>query len=246
MSIQILQLESTTPDGIALKSYVCLPKTASEAHPVPAILVAPEWWGVVAHPQKVTERLAEAGFAAVAMDIYGEGKLTTDAAQANEWMNQMLADPDSLMARCKLIMQDFIDLEGVDKNRLGAIGFCFGGKIALDMAREGFPLKAVATFHGNPTPIQPAEQGKFTAKVLVAHGEADTMVSMAAIEALKQELDDAEVDYTVDVYEGAKHGFTNPDADKRAAENGVDLGYDADAAQPSWEEMIDFMQDHLV
>jgi dienelactone hydrolase len=209
-------------------------------------LVAPEWWGVVEHPQKVTERLAEAGFAAVAMDVYGEGKLTTDAAQANEWMSQMLADQDMLMARCKLIMDDFTDLEAVDTNRLGAIGFCFGGKIALDMAREGFPLKAVATFHGNPTPKQPAQKGKFTAKVLVAHGEADSMVSMDAIEGLKKELDNADVEYTVDVYEGAKHGFTNPNADKRAEENGVDLGYDADAAKASWDEMIAFMQDNLV
>jgi dienelactone hydrolase len=208
--------------------------------------VAPEWWGVVEHPQKVTERLAEAGFAAVAMDVYGEGKLTTDAAQANEWMSQMLADQDMLMARCKLIMDDFTDLEAVDTNRLGAIGFCFGGKIALDMAREGFPLKAVATFHGNPTPKQPAQKGKFTAKVLVAHGEADSMVSMDAIEGLKKELDNADVEYTVDVYEGAKHGFTNPNADKRAEENGVDLGYDADAAKASWDEMIAFMQDNLV
>ena len=161
-------------------------------------------------------------------------------------MSQMLADQDMLMARCKLIMDDFTDLEAVDTNRLGAIGFCFGGKIALDMAREGFPLKAVATFHGNPAPKQPAQKGKFTAKVLVAHGEADSMVSMDAIEGLKKELDNADVEYTVDVYEGAKHGFTNPNADKRAEENGVDLGYDADAAKASWDEMIAFMQDNLV
>lgn len=246
MNIQILQLESTTQNGIELKSYVCLPKDATSDNPAPAILVAPEWWGVVEHPQKVTERLAEAGFAAVAMDVYGEGKLTTDAAQANEWMNQMLADQEMLMARCKLIMQDFCDLDAVDEKRLGAIGFCFGGKIALDMAREGLPLKAVATFHGNPTPKQPAEKGKFNAKVLVAHGEADTMVTMDAIEGLKKELDNADVEYTVDVYEGAKHGFTNPDADKRAAENGVDLGYDADAAKASWDEMIEFMRENLI
>ena len=114
------------------------------------------------------------------------------------------------------------------------------------MAREGFPLKAVATFHGNPTPKQPAQKGKFTAKVLVAHGEADSMVSMDAIEGLKKELDNADVEYTVDVYEGAKHGFTNPNADKLAEENGVDLGYDADAAKASWDEMIAFMQENLV
>lgn len=246
MNIQILQLETTTDNGMALKSYVCLPKDASPENPVAGILVAPEWWGMQEFPQQVAERLAEAGFAAVTMDLYGEGKITSDAAQANEWMNQMLADQDALMQRCRLIMKDFTDLASVDDNRLGAIGFCFGGKVALDMAREGFPLKAVATFHGNLTPKQPAEAGKFHAKVLVAHGEADSMVSMQAVEDLKKELDQANVDYTVDIYEGAKHGFTNPHADERAAKNHIDLGYDADAAKASWEEMITFMQANLV
>lgn len=245
MTIKTYELSSTSAEGVELLSYVALPAEASDDSPIPGILVAPEWWGVVEHPKQVTERLAKAGFAAVAMDVYGEGKLTTDAAQANEWMTQMLADQDKLMARCQLILNDFSDQMAVDGDKLGAIGFCFGGKIALDMAREGMPLKAVATFHGNPAPKQPAQKGQFHAEVLVAHGGADSMVSMEAIEGLKKELDEAGVKYHVDVYEGAKHGFTNPDADKRAAENGVDLGYDAQAAQQSWDKMIDFMKTRL-
>ncbi len=215
MTIKTFELISTI-DNVELISYVALPDNASNDTPVSGILVAPEWWGVVEHPRSVTERLAQAGFAAVAMDIYGEGKLTTDAAQANMWMEQVLADQDALMARCQLILNDFSDQMAVDSDNLGAIGFCFGGKIVLDMAREGMPLKAVATFHGNPSPKQPADS-KFTAKVLVAHGRDDSMVSMEAIEGLKIELDAADVDYTIDVYEGAKHGFTNPQADERAA-----------------------------
>ncbi|WP_290003960.1 dienelactone hydrolase family protein [Faucicola atlantae] len=245
MDIQILQLETTSPDGTELKSYVCLPKDASADKPAPAILVAPEWWGVVEFVQKVTERLARAGFAAVAMDVYGEGKLTTDANQANEWMEQMLANQDQLMARCQAILKDFCDVQGVDSKRLGGIGFCFGGKIVLDMAREGLPLQAVATFHGNLTPKQPAEKGKFAAKVLVAQGEADTMTTMDDVEKFKAEMDNADVDYTVDVYEGAKHSFSNPAADERAAKNNIDLGYDEAAANASWDAMIAFMQDNL-
>ena len=199
---------------------------------------------MVEHPKNVTERLAEAGYAAVAMDVYGEGKLTTDAAMANMWMEQVLADQDMLMARCRLILNDFSDQLAVDGDNLGAIGFCFGGKIVLDMAREGMPLKAVATFHGNPSPKQPADE-KFTAKVLVAHGRDDSMVSMEAIEGLKKELDSADVDYTIDVYDGAKHGFTNPNADERAAKNDVDLGYNETAAKQSWENMLEFMKANL-
>ena len=245
MSIKPYQLHSTTKQGIELISYVALPDSASEDNPVAGILVAPEWWGVVEHPKQVTERLAQVGFAAVAMDVYGEGKLTTDAIQANEWMTQMLDDQDKLMARCQQILTDFSDQMAVDANRLGAIGFCFGGKIVLDMARVGMPLKAVATFHGNPTPKQPAQKGMFHANVLVAHGRDDSMVSMQAIEKLKQELDNANVSYQVDVYDNAKHGFTNPNADKRASENDVDLGYHETAAKQSWEKMIDFIQNNL-
>ena len=244
MSIKTFELISTTENGVQLISYVALPETASNEKPVAGILVAPEWWGVVEHPKNVTERLAEAGYAAVAMDVYGEGKLTTDAAMANMWMEQVLADQDMLMARCRLILNDFSDQLAVDGDHLGAIGFCFGGKIVLDMAREGMPLKAVATFHGNPSPKQPADD-KFTAKVLVAHGRDDSMVSMEAIEGLKQELDSADVDYTIDVYDGAKHGFTNPNADERAAKNDVDLGYNETAAKQSWENMLEFMKANL-
>ena len=244
MSIKTFELISTTENGVQLISYVALPENADDKNPVAGIVVAPEWWGVVEHPKSVTEKLAKAGYAAVAMDVYGEGKLTTDAAMANMWMEQVLADQDMLMARCRLILNDFSDQVAVDSDNLGAIGFCFGGKVVLDMAREGMPLKAVATFHGNPTPKQPADD-KFTAKVLVAHGRDDSMVSMDAIEGFKKEMDAADVDYTIDVYDGAKHGFTNPQADERAAKNDVDLGYNEIAAKQSWDNMLEFMQANL-
>ena len=244
MSIKTFELISTTENGVQLISYVALPENADDKNPVAGIVVAPEWWGVVEHPKSVTEKLAKAGYAAVAMDVYGEGKLTTDAAMANMWMEQVLADQEMLMARCQLILNDFSDQLAVNSDNLGAIGFCFGGKVVLDMAREGMPLKAVATFHGNPTPKQPADD-KFTAKVLVAHGRDDSMVSMEAIEGFKKEMDAADVDYTIDVYDGAKHGFTNPQADARAAKNDVDLGYNEIAAKQSWENMLEFMQANL-
>lgn len=244
MSIKTFELISTTENGVQLISYVALPEDAADDKPVAGILVAPEWWGVVEHPKSITERLAKAGYAAVAMDVYGEGKLTSDAAQANMWMEQVLADQDMLMARCRLILNDFSDQLAVDGDNLAAIGFCFGGKVVLDMAREGMPLKAVATFHGNLSPKQPADS-KFAAKVLVAHGGDDSMVTMDAVESFKKEMDAVDVDYTIDVYDNAKHGFTNPQADARAAENNADLGYNENAAKQSWDNMLAFMKANL-
>lgn len=244
MSIKTYELISTTENGVELISYIALPEDASADNPVAGIMVAPEWWGVVDYPKSVTERLAKAGYAAIAMDVYGEGKLTADAAMANMWMTQVLEDQDMLMDRCRLILNDFSDQLAVDKDNLGAIGFCFGGKIVLDMARVGMPLKAVTSFHGNPTPKQPADKN-FSAKVLFAHGRDDSMVSMDAVEDFKKEMENAGVDYTVDVYDNAKHGFTNPNADERAAKNDVDLGYNEAAAKQSWDKMMDFMKTHL-
>ena len=244
MSIITLELVSTTENGVELNSYVALPENATNDKPVPGILVAPEWWGIVEHPKSVVERLAKAGYAAVAMDVYGEGKLTTDATMANMWMEQVLADQNMLMDRCRLILNDFSDQMAVDGDNLAAIGFCFGGKVVLDMAREGMPLKAVATFHGNLSPKQPADD-KFKAKILVAHGGDDSMVSMDAVEDFKKEMDKVGADYTIDVYENAKHGFTNPHADERAAKNEVDLGYNEKAAKESWDKMMDFMKANL-
>ncbi len=244
MSIKTFELRSTTDNGIELISYVALPENASADNPAAGILVAPEWWGVVEHPKSVVERLAEAGYAAVAMDVFGEGKLTTDAAMANMWMEQVLADQEMLSARCQLILNDFSDQMAVDADNLAAIGFCFGGKVVLDMARDGMPLKAVATFHGNLSPKQPADSN-FTAKVLAAHGRDDSMVTMDAVEAFKKEMDAAGVDYTLDVYDDAKHGFTNPQADARARENNADLGYNEAATKQSWNKMMDFMKANL-
>ncbi|OAU99407.1 MULTISPECIES: dienelactone hydrolase family protein [Moraxella] len=245
MTITTRTLTTIAPDGTPLLSYIALPQNTAKTGKARTVLVAPEWWGVVEHPKTVAERLAAEGFVAVAMDVYGEGKMTTDAHQANEWMTQMLEHSDELMNRCQAIYHDVANLSEVDKERIGIAGFCFGGKIALDMARLGLPLKAVATFHGNPAPITPATKQKFVAKVLVAHGKADSMVSMEAIDGLKKELEAAEVDYQIDIYEGAKHGFSNPHADERARENGVDLGYHPQAAKDSWAKMIAFMNDTL-
>ena len=244
MSVKTFELISTTENGVELISYVALPEDASDTNPAAGILVAPEWWGISDHTKSVAERLAEAGYAAVAMDVYGEGKITTDAAQANMWMEQVTADQDMLMARCRLILNDFSDQLAVNGDNLGAIGYCFGGKVVLDMGREAMPLKAVATFHGNLSAKQPADKN-FKAKVLVAHGRDDSMVSMDAVEGLKSELDAADVDYTIDVYDNAKHGFTNPHADEKAAKNEIDLGYNEAAAKQSWENMLEFMKTNL-
>ncbi|MEC7118628.1 MAG: dienelactone hydrolase family protein [Pseudomonadota bacterium] len=243
ISINTRTLSYTAPDGTTLHSYLALPADTNQQ--VAAVVVTPEWWGLTDYPMRRADALAEQGYAALAIDVYGDGKTTTAAAQANEWMMQMLNSQDLLMQRAQAGLDQLIKLPEIDENRIAAIGYCFGGKIALDMAREGMPLKAVASFHGELSPKAPAEVGKMTAAVLIEHGVADSMISMEALEGFKAEMAAAQVDVTVHLHKDAKHGFTNPAADQRAVENGVDLGYNAEADQASWQSLLDFLSQKI-
>ena len=126
---------------------------------------------------------------------------------------------------------------GVDPQRTAAIGYCFGGAMVLHMARIGLPLSAVASFHGSLGSFHSAAPGSIKARILVSHGAADSMVTMGDLEGFKQEMDAAQADYQVLLLEGAKHGFSNPQADVNAEKYGIDLGYQQQADEQSWAAM---------
>lgn len=227
-------LTYTAPDGQTLTSWLYQPKQGGQQG---AVLIAPEWWGLTDYPKSRAVQLAELGYSALAMDIYGDGRVTSDAKQAGAWMGEMLADQDKLLARAEAGFNALKTQAGVDANKIAAIGYCFGGKIVLDMARAGLPLAAVASFHGNLSPRHQAARGQVKAELLIEHGGSDTMVSMDDLKNFEQEMTDAQATYTVHVYPEAKHAFTNPAADLRAAENGVDLSYDEQADRQSFEHL---------
>ena len=239
-AIHSRQLHYTAPDGTTLRGHFAIPKEVKA--PLAGIVVCPEWWGLTEYPKNRAEQLAALGYAALAIDVYGEGKVTNQASQANQWMSDLLADQDLLLARAKAGLDILAAQPDVDENRLAAIGFCFGGKIALDMARAGFDLKGVVSFHGNLSPKAPAQPGQIKAEILIQHGQADSMVSMHDLASFKQEMDAAQVPYQVDVYPDAKHAITNPLADERARNNGIDLGYNEAADQQSNQAMLTFFK----
>jgi dienelactone hydrolase len=232
------------PDGVPLHAYLALPVDITA--PVAGVIVAPEWWGLTAYPKQRAEQLAALGYAALALDVYGEGKTTEQASQANDWMMAQLGDQDRLMARARTGLDYLASLPEVDSNRLAAIGYCFGGKVALDMAREGMPIKAVVSFHGNLTPKQPALAATFQAVVSIEHGAIDPLVNQEAIALFEAEMQNADIQYAVHQHAGAKHGFTNPDVGRFAAMNGVDfLEYHAQADQDSWQNLQDLLKAQL-
>ena len=130
-----------------------------------------------------------------------------------------------------------LDQPCVDPGRTAAIGYCFGGAMVLHMARIGIPLSAVASFHGALGSFHTADPGSIQAKILVCHGAADSMVSMDDLEAFKQEMDAAGADYEVLLLDGAKHGFSNPQADVNGEKYGLDLAYSQAADEKSWAAM---------
>ena len=239
MRITTRTLSYTTADGLTLQSYLCLPEEAPNE--LSGVLVAPEWWGLSDHAKHAAERLAEAGYAALAMDLYGEARLTDEAAQANEWMMEALSDPAVLTERTHLAQQALASVQQISPLSTAAIGFCFGGKVVLDMARRGADLKAVVSFHGNLSPAVPALEGVVKAELLIEHAGQDSMVSMDDLAAFEQEMNAAKVRYHVDIFD-AKHGFTNPQATHNGEKNGVDLAYNEKAAAQSWQNMLNLQE----
>ena len=234
LKIKTREIEYTAADGAKLIGYFAAPETAS---PVAGVIVAPEWWGRNEYTEQRARELAEHGYAALAIDMYGNKKVTTLVNEASAWMMQTFEDSETIVTRASAGLTTLAQQPEVNADKLGAIGFCYGGKVILDLARSGANLRAVATFHAVLTPKAPAQEGIIKAEILVMHGELDSMVTLDDVATFRQEMHAAKVDHEVIVFENAKHGFSNPLADERAQANGVDLGYNASAEQQSLDAM---------
>ncbi|WP_406612623.1 dienelactone hydrolase family protein [Acinetobacter schindleri] len=233
-AIKTREIQYTAQDGSQLIGYFAAPESDT---PVPGVIVAPEWWGRNDYTEQRARELAEHGYAALAIDMYGDKKVTTASNQAYEWMMQTFEDPDTIVNRATAALNTLAAQDEVDADKLAAIGFCYGGKVALDLARSNAPLQAVATFHANLSPKAPAQEGQVQAEILVLHGEQDSMVLLDDVDSFRKEMQAANVKHDVIIFKDAKHGFSNPLADERAKANGVDLGYNAEAEKQSLEAM---------
>ncbi len=201
----------------------------------PGIIVVHEWWGQNQHARDSALRLAKQGYVAFALDMYGKGKVTTHPKDAQAFMAEATKDPKAMDARFKAALDILEKDPHVDPNKIGAIGYCFGGGVVLNEARQGADLKAVATFHGALRTDNPAKPGAVKPRLLVMTGAADPLVTPEQVEAFKKEMTEAGAKFDVIIYPGAKHAFTNRDA----AKAGMDaLVYNADADKKSWAEML--------
>jgi len=223
--------------SVTAKGYVAAPADG-EKHP--CVLVLHEWWGANDYVRKRARMLAGLGYTSLVVDLYGNGLTTEDlrtaAAQA------MTISQLQLKNRFRAAMKFIQAQEEADPEHIAAIGYGFGGAVALQMARNGQRnLKGVASFHAPLRLSPPNPPAKVSAKVLVCHGGEDPFVRPEQVELFKKDMQEARAELKFVTYPKAFHSFTNPRADTFAEKFSVSFHYDEKADQASWKELTAFL-----
>lgn len=207
------------------------------AGPRPGVMVVANVLGQKEFDVAKAEALAALGYVGFACDTYGQGKRTTRTSPDPAlYMNQLNADRALLRDRLHASVAAMHALPEVDADRTAAIGFCFGGKSVIDLARSGGRVRGVVSFHGLYDRPDYANTTPIAAKLLVCHGWDDPLAPPASVVALGEELSEAGADWQIHAYAATGHGFTDPEAPQRAG-----FGYNPDSDRRSWRAMTDFL-----
>ncbi len=208
----------------------------------PGVIVVHEWWGHNAYARKRADMLAKLGYTAFAIDMYGTGKLADHPESAQKFMQASMVDLNVMEKRFNEALKLLKLQPTVDPEKIAAIGYCYGGGVVLHMARIGTELAGVASFHGSLAAKKQAQSNLVKSAVLVLNGADDPFVKAEQIAALKQEMRSADVDFEFVNYPGAKHSFTNTEADRVGKQFNMPLAYNAKADKDSWQRMQSFFQ----
>lgn len=228
-------------NGNQLTGYLAYDDSKSGKRP--GVLVVHEWWGHNDHARNRAKMLAQAGYTALALDMYGSGKLASHPKKAGEFMNAAFNNwPDS-QARYNKAMEVLKAHKTVNATRIGSIGFCFGGAVSIKMARAGADLKGVVAFH-SALPVEPAiAKNSMKSAVLVINGSEDGFLKPEAVASFSQDMFKANVDFTYMNLKGVRHSFTNPQADEFSKKFNIPaLQYNKKADEHAWEAMLQFFK----
>jgi len=227
-------------DGnVVMKGYLAYDDAVKGKRP--GVIVVHEWWGHNDYTRKRARMLAELGYTALAVDMYGDGKTADHPDTAGKFSGEVRENLPLMTARFNAARKVLVHHKTVDAKRIGAIGYCFGGGVVLEMARQGEDLAGVVSFHGFLKTENPAKPGKVKARVLVLNGAEDKFISPESIAAFKKEMEAAKVKYAFVDYPGSKHAFTNPEADTDGKKFNLPLAYNAVADNESWYQMKNFL-----
>jgi dienelactone hydrolase len=239
--VGIVEKEVTyNSDGTVMKGYLAYNGDVEGKRP--GILVVHEWWGLNSYARKRAHMLAELGYVAMAVDMYGDGKQANHPDDAGKFASEVMQNMGTAKARFTAASTLLARQEVCDPQRIAAIGYCFGGGVVLQMARLGLPLAGVASFHGSLATASPAQPGQVKARVLVCNGADDKFIPPGLIESFKKEMDSAGVDYRFINYPGALHGFTNPEATALGEKFNIPLAYNEAADKQSWTDLQEFLK----
>ncbi|MDF1836286.1 MAG: dienelactone hydrolase family protein [Planctomycetota bacterium] len=232
MAIQTRLIEYTH-DGTLLEGCLAWDDSATETRP--GILVSHAWGGRNPFTTEKAKALAEQGYVAFALDLYGKGVLGTSKEENEALLQPHLDNRVRLQDRLNTCLQVLRDQSEVDAAKTAIIGYCFGGLCAMDLARSGADILGAISMHGLPFP--PEVTHPIMAKMLICHGWDDPMADPESMVELAQELSEAGADWQLHAYGGRMHAFTNPEA------NDPDFGtvYDADADRRSWQAATNFL-----
>jgi dienelactone hydrolase len=226
-------------DGESFTGYLAYDDAISGTRP--GILVVHEWWGHNAHARHSADKLAELGYTAFALDMYGTGKLADHPDDAMQFATAIKAVTQQ---RFNYALDLLKKEDSVNANKTAAIGYCMGGGIVLTMAKLGSELDGVVSFHGSLGPATESPAGSGDTRMLVLTGADDPFVPQDQVVAFETEMKAASIDYQLHSYEGVKHSFTNPDADAVAEKFSMPLAYNKAADEDSWDRMQLFFK-HL-
>lgn len=226
-----------TSNGTTLKGYITY--DASKQGKRPIVLVVPEWWGLTDYPRMRAKQLAQLGYLAMSVDMYGNGKIANNPDEAQKEASAFYSNPQEGKARLDAALAKAKTYPQADTSQTAAIGYCFGGSMVLNAAKLGSDFDGVVSFHGGLEGVAP-DKDLLKAKILVCHGGANSFATQAQVDAFKKSMDSVGADYTFKVYPNATHAFTNPEADKYAEKFKMPIKYNPAADSASWNDMKAF------
>ena len=210
----------------------------ADSAPRRAVLVCHEWWGLNDYSKKRAEQLAQMGYVAFAVDVYGKGVQAKTQEEAAKMATDLRSgDRATLRARINAALAALKARKEVDPKKIAAIGYCFGGTTALELARSGADILGVVGFHAGLSTPNPADARNIKGKILICHGGDDPFVPMPEVNAFLDEMKAAKVNYQLNIYSGAVHTFTNPAAGNDPSKGSA---YNPQADHRSFEEMKQF------
>jgi len=229
-----------TSDSATLHAFVVYNDSVKGKRP--AVLVLPEWWGLNDYPKMRARELAKLGYVAMAVDLYGDGKVADNPDSAKAFATPFYMHPEKAKARIDSAIAKIRSYDIVDGTKIGGIGYCFGGGMLINTARLGDDLKGIVSFHGSLIGT-PARKDLLRTRMLICHGNADKFVSPQDVAAFKKQMDSIGANYTFVGYDSATHAFTNPASTETGKKFNMPIAYNAKADSASWDAMKNFFAD---